>query len=64
MNDSSIQELGSELVGLCLKDVLKGEIFTISSSYLNLGGAVPPGSAWPLMSPDWQPVCQYRRQKR
>ena len=31
-SDSSVQELGSELVGLCLKDLLKGEIFTIFSS--------------------------------
>ena len=31
-SDSPIQEVGSELVGLCLKGVLRGEIFTISSS--------------------------------
>lgn len=37
--------MGSELVDLRRKTMLKGKLFTISRNWLILGGAVPPRSA-------------------
>lgn len=45
-----IGDVSSGWVGLHLKGILKGELFTMSRNWLALEGSVPPGSARPQMS--------------
>lgn len=42
--------MGSELAGLHMTVMLKGESFRISRNWLGLGGTVPPGSVRTQMS--------------